>query len=61
MNLPVWNLGRRKGRKWRESQRLRTLGVELLEDRRLLDGAVGEQAIELFNVSPALFVENQGQ
>ena len=40
---------------------LRRLGVELLEDRRLLDGAVGQQAIELFRVSPALFVENQGQ
>ena len=40
---------------------LRRLRFEALEDRRLLDGAVGQQAIELFNVSPALFVENQGQ
>ena len=40
---------------------LRRLGLELLEDRRLLDGAVGQQAIELFDMSPALFVENQGQ
>ena len=27
----------------------------------MLDAAVENQAIELFNVSPALFVENQGQ
>ncbi|HUT09613.1 MAG TPA: hypothetical protein VMY42_03890 [Thermoguttaceae bacterium] len=40
--------------------RLRRLGLELLEDRRLLSAA-GQQTIELFNVSPALFVENQGQ
>ena len=35
------------------------LGVELLEDRRLL--SVASPQIELFNASPALFVENQGQ
>ena len=35
--------------------------LEPLEARLLLDGAAGEQAIELFGVSPALFVENQGQ
>ncbi len=40
---------------------LRRLGVERLEDRRLLSVAGQSQAIELFNVSPALFVENQGQ
>ncbi|NQU23283.1 MAG: hypothetical protein HQ567_18545, partial [Candidatus Nealsonbacteria bacterium] len=40
---------------------LRRLRFEALEDRRLLDAAGGEQAIELFSVSPALFVENQGQ
>jgi subtilisin-like proprotein convertase family protein len=32
-----------------------------LEERQLLTGAGGQQAIELFGVSPALFVENQGQ
>jgi hypothetical protein len=35
------------------------LGVELLEDRRLL--AVGSPQLELFQSSPALFVENRGQ
>jgi len=34
---------------------------EPLEARLLLDGLSEAQAIELFNVSPALFVENQGQ
>ena len=37
----------------------RRLRVEALEDRRLLDA--GGQAIELFETSPALFVENRGQ
>jgi len=39
----------------------RRLGLELLEDRRLLDAATGQLAIELFDTSPALFVENPGQ
>jgi len=34
---------------------------EALEARLLLDGLTEDQAIELFSVSPALFVENQGQ
>jgi len=32
-----------------------------LEPRLLLEGAAQGQALELFSVSPALFVENQGQ
>jgi len=37
-------------------------GLEALEPRLLLDGtAAGAQAVELFGVSAALFVENQGQ
>ena len=43
----------------RPTLRTRRLRCEPLEDRRLLD--VGAQAVELFSVSPALFVENQGQ
>jgi len=35
--------------------------LEALEPRVLLDGAAPEEAAELFSVSPALFVENQGQ
>ena len=35
--------------------------LEQLEQRLLLDGVAESQAIELFNVSPTLFVENQGQ
>jgi hypothetical protein len=35
--------------------------LEALEPRVLLDGASPEQAVQLFSVSPALFVENQGQ
>jgi hypothetical protein len=35
------------------------LGLELLEDWRLL--SIDSPQFELFNVSPALFVENQGQ
>ena len=35
--------------------------LEPLEPRLLLDGMTTEQAIQLFSVSPALFVENQGQ
>ncbi|HUU82806.1 MAG TPA: pre-peptidase C-terminal domain-containing protein, partial [Phycisphaerae bacterium] len=34
---------------------------EPLEPRLLLSGTAEEQALELFSVSPALFVENQGQ
>ncbi len=34
---------------------------EQLEQRLLLSGTAEQQAIELFSVSPALFVENQGQ
>ncbi len=40
-------------------KRFRRLLCEVLEDRRLLSGSAPE--IELFNTSPALFVENQGQ
>ena len=40
-------------------KRFRRLVCEGLEDRRLLSGTSPE--IELFNTSPALFVENQGQ
>ncbi len=40
---------------------MRRLGIELLEDRRLLSVAGQEQTIEWFNTSPALFVENEGQ
>ena len=40
---------------------LRRLACESLEDRCLLDGALGQQAIQLFDASPALFVENLGQ
>lgn len=39
--------------------RTRRLGLEPLEDRRLL--SVESPAAELFSTSPALFVENQGQ
>ena len=35
--------------------------LESLEPRLLLDGLSEAQAVQLFNVSPALFVENQGQ
>ena len=35
--------------------------LETLGPRLLLDAAAHEQAHELFSVSPALFVENQGQ
>ncbi len=34
---------------------------EPLEGRLLLDAGSDQAAIELFNISPALFVENQGQ
>ena len=42
----------------------RTLRLEPLEDRRLLSAGgveTAEQAMEVFGISPALFVENQGQ
>ena len=39
--------------------RWRSARFEILEERRLL--SVSSPAIELFNTSPALFVENQGQ
>ena len=35
--------------------------LEVLEPRILLDGTPEAQALELFSISPALFVENQGQ
>jgi hypothetical protein len=35
--------------------------LETPEPRLLLDAAAREQALELFSVSPALFVQNQGQ
>ncbi|MFH1732767.1 MAG: SBBP repeat-containing protein, partial [Planctomycetota bacterium] len=34
---------------------------EQLEPRLLLDGAVGQEAVELFSASPAVFIENAGQ
>ena len=34
---------------------------EALEPRLLLDGAVGQEAVELFATSPAVFIENAGQ
>ncbi len=37
------------------------LRFEPLEDRRLLSATGQQQTIELFNTSPALFVENEGQ
>src|SRR5574340_1146224 len=41
--------------------RLRRLRIEPLEDRRLLSVGSADEAMELFRISPALFVENQGQ
>lgn len=41
--------------------RFRRLASEPLEDRCLLDATLDQQAIQLFNVSPALFAENLGQ
>ena len=35
--------------------------LEVLEPRLLLSGTTGEQAIELFHTSAAVFIENQGQ
>ena len=35
--------------------------LERLEPRLLLDGTPGAEAMQLFDLSPALFVENQGQ
>jgi len=35
--------------------------LEPLEPRLLLDGLAGQQALQLFNASPALFAQNQGQ
>ncbi len=43
----------------RPGKRSRTLICELLEDRRVLSAALPQ--IELFGISPALFVQNQGQ
>ena len=40
---------------------VRHLRLEPLENRLLLSATVGNQTVELFNTSPALFVENQGQ
>ena len=42
-------------------RRFRRPTLEQLEPRLLLDGTPAEQTVQLFNVSPALFVENQGQ
>ena len=39
----------------------RRLAVEFLEDRCLLDASLDQHAIQLFDASPALFVENVGQ
>ena len=55
----------RRPRASRPTTRFRRLGCELLEDRRLLslgpEGSAGAGPVQLFGVSPALFVENQGQ
>src|SRR5574340_110042 len=56
----VWK-SRRSARKLRLALALRRLRVEALEDRRLLSVGTTDQAMELFRISPALFVENQGQ
>ncbi len=48
-------------RRVRDTLPTRRLRLEALEDRRLLSAAPGNEAIELFSISPALFVENQGQ
>ena len=45
----------------RLSPRLRRLRFEPLEDRFLLNGAMDQPATELFDTSPAPFVESQGQ
>ena len=42
----------------REGGQRRSLRVEPLEQRCLLDGALGHDAIELFNASPALLAGN---
>ena len=42
-----------------KEQFARRLRCEPLEDRRML--SIASSAVELFNASPALFVENQGQ
>ena len=63
----VKRVGGRSGRHSSEARSLgrrlmpgfRRLAFEPLEDRRLL--SVDSPQLELFNVSPALFVENQGQ
>ena len=53
----MWN---RKANSPRRSRQLwHRLGVETLEDRRML--SVASPTLELFSTSPALFVENQGQ
>jgi hypothetical protein len=52
---------RRNDRNKALSPCLRRLGFEPLEDRCLLSGVAQESALELFSLSPALFVENQGQ
>lgn len=53
--------GPQRGITKRPYQQFRRLRLEPLEDRRLLSVAAGQQVIELFGISPALFVENQGQ
>ncbi len=49
------------GRRGPLSPYFRRLAAEPLEDRRLLSAGPGNEAMELFSISPALFVENQGQ
>ena len=39
----------------------RSLQLELLEDRQLLDAALGPDAVALWNASPTLFTANEGQ
>ena len=45
----------------RHTLRGRVLRCEPLEDRQLLDAALGQEALEVFGTSQALFAENQGQ
>jgi len=54
-----WLQSKSKQSRHRSTPGLRQLGMELLEDRRLL--SLSQPAVELFDASPPLFVENQGQ
>ena len=60
---PRRRISRRRGHASQRDggQRRLLRGFEPLEQRCLLDGALGHDAIELFDASPALFVANEGQ